>query len=385
MYQISEDDYSQLHDHKSGLRWRHFHIDMPLFAAIIIGCVFGLVVLYSATGQDMGLMKKQQTFMLIGLVGMLIIAQIPPNTLRMTAVPIFIVCLLLVIAVKFYGVKVNGARRWINIGMTFQPSEFLKIATPMLVAAYLHYKTTPPNFLQQLFALILIAIPMGFVGAQPDFGTAFVIGLAGISTLFLAGLSWWLIGIASALVGLAIFDIALWLGDEPSMFVHQLFHEYHRERLTIFLDPELDPNNNGYQIIQSMIAIGSGGLFGKGWLNGTQSQLEFLPERDTDFIFAVLAEEFGLMGLLPLLALYLFIFCRGMYIAAVAKDTFSRLLAGGFSFMFFIYVFVNCGMVTGLLPVIGIPLPLVSRGGTFMIMLLLGFGILMSIHTHRKT
>lgn len=385
MYQPNREDYSQFEAPKTGLQWRHFHIDMPLFAAVIAGCVFGLIVLYSATGQDAGLMKKQQMFLMVGLVGMLVMAQIPPLTLRLLSVPFFITCLILLLFVELYGIKVNGARRWINIGIPFQPSEFLKIALPMLVAAYLHSKPTAPRLHHQLIAMIIILLPLPFILRQPDYGTALVIGLAGVSVLFLAGLSWWFIGLAVGVGTFMIADLIMIMNEEEGIILPHVMKHYHMERLKTFFNPEYDPNGTGYHIIQSTIAIGSGGLFGKGWLNGTQSQLEFLPERDTDFIFAVLAEEFGLMGLLPLLCLYFFIFCRGMYIAAAATETFSRLMAGGISFMFFIYVFVNCGMVTGLLPVIGIPLPLISRGGTFMIMLMLGFGILMSIHTHRKT
>jgi rod shape determining protein RodA len=266
----------------------------------------------------------------------------------------------------------QGAQRWLDLGVRFQPSEIMKLAVPMVAAWYLHDRQLPPHASQLLVIALLIALPTVMIAVQPDLGTAILIAMAGLSVVVLAGMSFRLM-------------IALGLMSVPGAWLLWHFmHDYQRQRVLMLLDPESDPLGAGYNIIQSKIAIGSGGLFGKGWTNGSQAQLEFLPERDTDFIFAVMGEELGLFGVLSLLGLYMFVVGRGLFIAIQARDTFGRLLAGSVSLTFFVYVFVNTAMVTGIVPVVGIPLPLVSFGGTSMVTLMAGFGILMSIHTHRK-
>jgi rod shape determining protein RodA len=279
----------------------------------------------------------------------------------------------MLIAVLAFGEVGKGAQRWLDLGVIrFQPSEMVKLAVPLMIAWYLAEKRLPPSWQRLAFAVLLTVVPVLLIAKQPDLGTALLVGCAGIFVLFLAGISWRLIG--GLIVALA--------GAAP--VVWYLMREYQRQRVLTFLDPEKDPLGAGYHIIQSKIAIGSGGIYGKGWLNGTQSQLDFLPERHTDFIFAVLSEEFGLVGVLVLLSLYLFVIARGLYIATRAQDTFARLLTGSLTLVFFVYLFVNTGMVSGLLPVVGVPLPLVSYGGTSLVTLMAGFGILMSIHTHRR-
>jgi rod shape determining protein RodA len=266
----------------------------------------------------------------------------------------------------------GGAQRWLDIGFRFQPSELMKLAVPAMLAWLLHDRPLPPSLLLNGGLLLLIAIPVGMIALQPDLGTAILIALTGATVIFLAG------------IGLRYIFTAAGIGVAAMPLLWYFMHPYQQQRVLTLLDPETDPLGAGYHIIQSKIAIGSGGGFGKGWLNGSQGQLEFLPERSTDFIFAVIGEEFGFIGVTVLLLLYLLITARGFIIAAAAQDTFSRLLAGSVSFTFFFYVFVNTAMVTGLLPVVGVPLPLVSAGGTSMVTLLAGFGILMSVHTHRK-
>jgi len=280
--------------------------------------------------------------------------------------------LLLLLLTWFIGVG-RGASRWLDLGLIrFQPAEIMKLAVPMMVAWYFHPLSLPPSFRATLIAFVLLAVPAVMIVGQPDLGTALMIAVSGCITIFLAGLRWRYI---VALAGL--FTAA-------APVVWYFMHEYQRDRVRIFLNPESDPLGSGWNIIQSEIAVGSGGLFGKGWLNGTQSHLEFIPERHTDFILAVLAEEFGLLGVGLLLLTYLFITARCGYIAGLAKDSYSRLLAGALGLTFFVYVVVNCSMVSGLLPVVGVPLPLISYGGTAIVTLLAGFGILMSIHGHRN-
>jgi rod shape determining protein RodA len=285
----------------------------------------------------------------------------------------FIIGILLLLAVLIGGTTSGGAQRWLDLYFfRFQPSEMMKLAVPMMVAWYLADVRLPPNRFQLLASGIMIAVPMLMIAKQPDLGTALLIASAGFFVLFLAGLHWRIMIFLGVLAGAA------------APLVWHYMHEYQRQRVITFLNPENDPLGTGYHIIQSKIAIGSGGLFGKGWLNGTQSQLDFLPERSTDFIFAVLAEEFGFIGILALFAFYVFIVVRGILIAIQAQDTYTRLLAGSLSMTFFVYVIVNTGMVTGILPVVGLPLPAISYGGTSIVTLMAGFGILMSIHTHRK-
>lgn len=353
---------------------RQLHLDFPLLMALALLSLAGLFVLYSATGMDMAQIQRQEIRLGFGFLVMLILAQISPQTLRRWTPPLFIAGVILLMLVLPFGVQVKGAKRWLDlIVFRFQPSEIMKIVVPMMMAWFLAESTLPPRFRHILLSLCLLAIPVILVAMEPDLGTSLLIASAGIFVLFLAGLSWRIIIGASLLMLMMAWPI--W---------HYVLRDYQQQRVITFLYPENDPLGAGYHIIQSKIAIGSGGLYGKGWLNGTQSQLDFLPERSTDFIFAVLSEEFGLIGALILIGMYLFLIIRGMMIAAQAQDTFSRLLAGSLSLTFFVYVFVNTGMVSGLLPVVGVPLPLISYGGTSIVTLLAGFGILMSIHTHRK-
>jgi rod shape determining protein RodA len=276
--------------------------------------------------------------------------------------------------VDVMGVIGKGAQRWLDLGfMRFQPSELMKLAVPMLCAWYMHERPLPPTMSALAVLACIILIPAGLTAAQPDLGTGILITIGGVLVVIMAGLSIWFMLGAAALAGLGS-----WIGWQ------YLLHDYQRQRVLTFLDPQTDPLGAGYHIIQSQIAIGSGGVFGKGWMNGSQSQLEYLPERHTDFIFAVIGEEFGLLGLGILLALYLFVVARALYLASQTQDTFARLLSASLALTFFVYVFINTGMVSGLLPVVGVPLPLVSYGGTSMVTLLAGFGILMALYSHRK-
>ncbi|MGD8587841.1 MAG: rod shape-determining protein RodA [Chromatiales bacterium] len=349
------------------------HLDLPLLTGLLLLAGVGLVILYSAGDQDVELVKRQAIRLGLAFTIMGILAQVHPDDMRRWSPWIFGVGIIMLIAVILIGEIGKGAQRWLDLGLfQFQPSELLKLALPMTIAWYLAETRLPPNNLRLLIAGVLTLLPVLLIAKQPDLGTALLVGSAGIFALFLAGLSWRLIGLLAAIM--TALGPAVWL----------LMHDYQRQRVLTFLNPENDPLGAGYHIIQSTIAIGSGGIVGKGWLNGTQSHLEFLPERHTDFIFAVISEEFGLVGVLALLALYLFIILRGLYIASQAQDTFSRLLAGSLTLVFFVYLFVNTGMVIGMLPVVGVPLPLISYGGTSLVTILAGFGILMSIHTHRK-
>lgn len=350
-----------------------FHLDLPLLVAILLLCGLGLLVLYSASGENVAQMERQAIRLVVALLVMLVLAQVPPVNLRRWSPWLFGVGVVLLLAVMLFGEAGKGAQRWLNLGiLRFQPSELMKLAMPMMIAWFLAEKPLPPNPLRLAGALALLIVPVLLIAKQPDLGTSVLVASAGLFVLFLAGVSWRLM--AGALVVVSAAAPALWY----------LMRDYQRQRVLTFLNPESDPLGAGYHIIQSKIAIGSGGMYGKGWLNGTQSQLDFLPERHTDFIFAVLSEEFGLAGALTLLAVYLFIILRGLHIASEAQDTYTRLLAGALTLVFFVYLFVNAGMVTGLLPVVGVPLPLVSYGGTSLVTLMAGFGILMSIHTHRK-
>ena len=350
------------------------HIDLPLLGGLILLSLFGLLVIYSASGGDPEMMNRQLIRVLVAFGVLFVVAQIPPHWLKIITFWMFVVGLLMLIAVPFVGESHKGAKRWINLGIfLFQPSEMMKLIIPMMVAAYLAERPLPPHPKRLLVATALIVIPVLLIAIQPDLGTSLLIASSGFFALFLAGISWRIIaGLVAS--GAALLPL-LWL---------YLMKEYQKPRVLTFLNPESDPRGSGYHIIQSKIAIGSGGTTGKGWLNGTQSQLEFHPERHTDFIFAVLAEEFGFLGVLLLFALYLFIIYRGLTIAMQAQESYTRLLSGGITMIFFTYFFVNVGMVSGLLPVVGLPLPLMSYGGTSMVTLMAAFGILMSIHTHRR-
>jgi len=356
-------------------KWSYrLHIDIPLFIALITLLTLGIFVLYSASGQDMTMVNRQLVHIFIGLITMLAIAQIRPRTIQFWAPWIFIVGVILLVIVLFAGDIGKGAQRWLNLGFfRFQPSEILKLALPMMLAWYISEFSLPPTGKRILTAVFMLVVPTLLVAKQPDLGTALLIASAGFFVLLLAGLSWKII----------ISVVTLIIASTPFIWSYVL-HDYQRGRILTLLDPGNDPLGSGYHIIQSTIAIGSGSIYGKGWLNGTQSHLDFLPERSTDFIFAVFSEEFGFLGCLLLLILYLYIIIRGLVIANQAQDTFSRLLAGSLSLTFFVYIFVNIGMVSGILPVVGVPLPLISYGGTSIVTLMMAFGILMSIQTHRR-
>jgi len=334
----------------------------------------GLVVLYSASGQRIDTVIAQAMRFGIALSGMVIIAQFSPSTFLRWAPLAYGAGLAMLLAVEVVGDVGMGAKRWLEIPgvIRFQPSEMMKLAVPLMVAAYLNRCQLPPRLRDIVVCAVIIGVPVVLTAIQPDLGTSLLVASAAVIVVLLAGLSWKLIGLVAAL-GAAGLPV-LWMN----------MHNYQRQRVLTFLDPDSDPLGSGWNIIQSTTAIGSGGLWGKGWLEGTQSQLEFLPERHTDFIIAVLGEEFGLVGMLLLLTLYIMIVGRGLWLASSSQDTFGRLFAGSIILTFFIYVFVNVGMVSGILPVVGVPLPLVSYGGTSSVTLLAGFGILMSIHAHRR-
>ena len=353
---------------------REPRLDLPLLAALILLALIGLVTLYSASDLDRHLVLNQALRFALGGLFLLLLSRVPPNVLRNWTPWLYLASLALLVAVALHG-QGRGANRWLNLGvMRFQPSELVKLTLPMMVAWYLHARELPPRWLTLGAVAVLILAPALLIAKQPDLGTALLVTASGVFAVFLAGLAWWRIFV---LLGAAATAA-------PLLWHWHFLHEYQRNRLRMFLNPEADPLGNGWHIIQSEIAVGSGGLWGKGWHHGTQSRLEFLPEHTTDFVFAVFSEEWGLIGVVVLLALYLFIVGRGLAIAANARDTYSRLLAGSISMAFFVYVMVNGGMITGLLPVVGVPLPLISYGGTSAVSLLAGFGVLMSIHAHRK-
>lgn len=347
-------------------------LDLPLLAGILALCATGLIVLHSASGGNMDLVTAQALRLGFGLVLLVAISRLPPPLLRSWTPWLFAGSLFLLLLVPLFG-SGRSARLWLDVGLFYvQPAELLKLTLPMMVAWWLHGRGSPPDWVALIGAGMLVAVPVGLITIQPDLGTALLVGASGAFVVFLAGLSWWRIGL---LLGLAAAAAPLgW---------HSL-HDYQRDRLRMFLDPESDPLGAGWNIIQAEIAVGSGGWFGKGLGESTQAGLDFLPEHTTDFIFAVLAEELGLVGVLAVLAVYLFVIGRGLWIAADARDAYSRLLAGSLVLTFFVYVVVNGGMVAGLLPVVGVPMPLVSYGGTSAVTLLAGFGILQSVHAHRR-
>ena len=333
----------------------------------------GLVALYSAGGRDADLVLRQAVRLALGFGVMLALAQIAPRRILYWAPLLYLIGVLLLCIVLVFGETAQGAQRWLRVGpVNFQPSELVKLTVPLMVAWFVSGDELPPRLWRIVLAGFLTILPVVLVMQQPDLGTALLIVVSGLSVLFLSGVGWRLIATLAGLA--AVCAPVLW---------HFFMHDYQRQRVLTLLDPQQDPLGTGYHIIQSTIAIGSGGIYGKGWFNGTQSQLDFLPERSTDFIFAVISEEFGLLGVLVLLSTYLFVVYRGLYIATQAQSMFGKLVAGALVLTFFIYVFVNIGMVSGILPVVGLPLPLVSYGGTSMVTLMAGFGIVMSIHTHR--
>lgn len=349
------------------------HLDSFLMGCLFFTLLVGLFVLYSASGQSFERVGSQCINIVAAFGIMWIAANIPPQHLERIALPIYILGLLLLLGVALFGEISHGARRWLYLGFArIQPSELMKIGVPMLLAWYFAKREASLRFSDYAIGALLLAIPVGLIVKQPDLGTSLLIAASGFYVLFLAGLSWRL------LLGIGVFAGAM----APIMW--SLMHDYQRKRIEILIDPYQDPLGAGYHTIQASIALGSGGIAGKGWLHGTQAQLDFLPERTTDFIFAVFGEEFGLLGDLLLLLLFSMIIARGLVIAAQAQNTFCRLLAGSITLTFFTYVFVNIGMVSGILPVVGVPLPMISYGGTSLVTLMLGFGILMSIHTHKR-
>jgi len=350
------------------------HIDLPLWIGIMLLAAMGMVVLYSAGDKSIELLNRQFVRLFIAFIVMIAIAQINPSTLKHWAPWLFGIGLLMLIAVLVFGDVGKGAQRWLNLGLfRFQPSELMKIAVPIMTAWYLAEAPLPPRRGRLIIATVIVIVPTLLIAKQPDLGTSLLIASSGIFVLLLAGLGWKL-----------IFSVMALMAASAPVFWNYLLHDYQRQRVLTFLNPETDPLGSGYHIIQSTIAIGSGGVYGKGWLNGTQAHLDFLPERSTDFVFAVFSEEFGFLGILLLLAVYIAVISRGIIIAVNAQDTFSRLVAGSLTLTFFVYVFVNIGMVSGILPVVGLPLPLISYGGTSMVTIMAAFGILMSIQTHRK-
>ncbi len=354
---------------------QRFHVDGLLMLALLAVCAFGLTVLYSTTGQDVNTVIRQAGFCATGFVAMLVIAQFELRFMRRWCVLLYLAGLGLLVAVIFYGSGAKGATRWLDIAglPRFQPSEVMKLALPLTVAAYLSGRTLPPAFYQVCVCVVIIAIPTMLIGMQPDLGTSLLVAVSGVFALYFAGLSWFY-----------VFSVLTVAGISSPLIWNYVLHGYQKQRILTLLDPEADKLGAGWNIIQSKTAIGSGGLQGKGWLNGTQSQLDFLPESHTDFIIAVIAEELGLVGVVGLLALYMFIIARGIAIGLQAQDMFGRLVVGSITLTFFVYVFVNMGMVSGLLPVVGVPLPFISQGGTSIVTLLAAFGVLMAVSTEDK-
>ncbi len=350
------------------------HLDGPLFIALCMVAAIGVIVLYSASGQSLQMLEAQLMRFALALVAMIMLAQIPPRLIRAISPWAYLLGLILLIAVMLTGDIAMGAQRWLDLGVIrFQPSEIMKLAVPLACAWFLHERALPPSATSLLILLVGIGAPTLLIAEQPDLGTSLLVAAAGVMVVLLAGLQ---LRYIVTLAGLFV----------PAAFVawRFLLHDYQKQRVLTFLDPQSDPLGSGYHIIQSQIAIGSGGVFGKGYFNGSQVQLEYLPERSTDFIFAVIGEEWGFIGLTTVILLYMFIIGRSLYLAATAQDTFARLAAGSLSLTFCVYVFVNTGMVTGLLPVVGVPLPLISYGGTSMVTLMAGFGILMSLCAKRR-
>jgi rod shape determining protein RodA len=353
--------------------WSNTHLDAIMLALLLLLAGYGLFVFYSASGQSVAAVQRQLIRYGVAFGVMLVVACTPPRLFRRWAPWLFGLGVMTLVAVLLVGVGAKGAQRWLQLpGLPrFQPAELMKLIVPMTVAWYFADRPLPPSLLNIIKALVILMVPTLLIAKQPDLGTSLLIAASGLFVLLLSGVLWRYVLAAAALAGACV------------PLVWMLMRDYQKQRVLTFWNPESDPLGSGWNIIQSKTAIGSGGIHGKGWLNGTQSQLDFLPESHTDFIIAVLAEELGLVGVLVLLVIYLCIIARGLYIAAQAQDTFSRLLAGSLTLTFFVYVFVNIGMVSGILPVVGVPLPLVSYGGTSIVTLMAGFGVIMSIHSHR--
>jgi len=350
-----------------------FHLDLPLILGLIALSGVGLVLLYSAGGQDADLVVRHALRLGVAFTAMIVVAQIHPRHFYHWSPWLYGGGCLLLGAVLAFGEAGKGAQRWLDLGpVNFQPSELMKVVVPMMLAQYLSERALPPRLGPVIVCLLLIAVPTALIARQPDLGTALLVACSGGFVVFLAGVRWRLLGSLALLVA----------ASAPLLWA--FMHDYQRRRVLTFLNPEQDPLGAGYHIIQSKIAVGSGGLYGKGWLNGSQAQLDFVPERATDFVFAVFGEEFGLLGVVVLLAIYFLVIARGLYLALGAQELYGRLLAGGLVLTFFVYVFVNVGMVTGLMPVVGLPLPLLSYGGTALVTVMVSFGVVMSVHTHRR-
>ena len=354
-----------------GLQQR-LHIDFPLLVAFLAIFMISLTAIYSASNSNIDAVVNQAIKILISISAMAVVAQFSPLSYGRVGPWLFFLCLVLLILVLLIGETRNGATRWLNIGISFQPSELMKIAMPLMIARYISSGALPPTVFSVGVSITIVLVPSYLIMEQPDLGTSILIAFSGLVVIFLSGLKKRYLAVA----------FGLFLAYLPLMWANM--HPFQKNRVLAFLNPGSDPTGSGYHLIQSKIAIGSGGLFGKGWLNSTQGQLDFLPERTTDFIFAILAEEFGFLGISLLIGIYLFIIGRGIMIAINAQDLFSRLLASSISLTFFVYVFVNIAMTTGLLPVVGIPLPLISSGGTSMVTIMVGLGMLMSVQTHRR-
>ena len=354
-----------------GLQQR-LHIDFPLLLAFLAIFMISLTAIYSASNSNIDAVVNQAIKILISISAMAVVAQFSPLSYGRVGPWLFLLCLVLLILVLVIGETRNGATRWLNIGLSFQPSELMKIAMPLMIARYIANGALPPTVFSVGVSITIVLVPSVLIMLEPDLGTSILIAFSGLVVIFLSGLKKRYLAVA----------LGLLLASLPLMWSNM--HSFQKNRVLAFLNPGSDPTGSGYHLIQSKIAIGSGGLFGKGWLNSTQGQLDFLPERTTDFIFAILAEEFGFLGISLLIGIYLFIIGRGIMIAINAQDLFSRLLASSISLTFFVYVFVNIAMTTGLLPVVGIPLPLISSGGTSMVTLMIGLGMLMSVQTHKR-
>tara|TARA_B100001245_G_scaffold48974_1_gene32344 strand:- start:1083 stop:2210 length:1128 start_codon:yes stop_codon:yes gene_type:complete len=354
-----------------GLQQR-LHIDFPLLVAFLAIFMISLTAIYSASNSNIDAVVAQAIKILISISAMAVVAQFSPLSYGRVGPWLFFLCLVLLILVLLIGETRNGATRWLNIGISFQPSELMKIAMPLMIARYISSGALPPTVFSVGVSITIVLVPSYLIMEQPDLGTSILIAFSGLVVIFLSGLKKRYLAVA----------FGLFLAYLPLMWANM--HPFQKNRVLAFLNPGSDPTGSGYHLIQSKIAIGSGGLFGKGWLNSTQGQLDFLPERTTDFIFAILAEEFGFLGISLLIGIYLFIIGRGIMIAINAQDLFSRLLASSISLTFFVYVFVNIAMTTGLLPVVGVPLPLISSGGTSMLTIMVGLGMLMSVQTHRR-
>ena len=354
-----------------GLQQR-LHIDFPLLLAFLAIFMISLTAIYSASNSNIDAVVNQAIKILISISAMAVVAQFSPLSYGRVGPWLFLLCLVLLILVLVIGETRNGATRWLNIGISFQPSELMKIAMPLMIARYIANGALPPTVFSVGVSITIVLVPSVLIMLEPDLGTSILIAFSGLVVIFLSGLKKRYLAVA----------LGLLLASLPLMWSNM--HSFQKNRVLAFLNPGSDPTGSGYHLIQSKIAIGSGGLFGKGWLNSTQGQLDFLPERTTDFIFAILAEEFGFLGISLLIGIYLFIIGRGIMIAINAQDLFSRLLASSISLTFFVYVFVNIAMTTGLLPVVGIPLPLISSGGTSMLTLMVGLGMLMSVQTHKR-